>query len=35
MGLAAHRRLKASDVIDQALIEYAERYGYDKPAPRR
>jgi len=35
MGLAAHRRLKASDVIDQALIEYAQRHGYDKPAPPR
>lgn len=35
MGLAAHRRLKAADVIDQALIEYANKYGYDKPAPPR
>ncbi len=35
MGLAAHRRLKAADVIDQALIEYAQRYGYDRPAPPR
>jgi hypothetical protein len=35
MGLAEHRRLKAADVIDQALIEYAERYGYKVPAPRR
>ena len=35
MGLAAHRRLKASDVIDQALIEYAERHGYTREAPPR
>jgi hypothetical protein len=35
MGLAAHRRLKASDVIDQALIEYAQKYGYKKEAPPR
>lgn len=35
MGLAAHKRLKAADVIDQALIEYAERHGYPKPAPPR
>lgn len=35
MGLAAHRRLKAADVIDQALIEYAERHGYNEPAPPR
>jgi hypothetical protein len=35
MGLAAHRRLKAADVIDQALIEYAQKYGYEKKAPPR
>ena len=35
MGLAAHRRLKAVDVIDQALIEYAQKYGYNEPAPPR
>lgn len=35
MELAAHRRLKAADVIDQALIEYAQKYGYTKPAPPR
>src|SRR5947209_8112674 len=35
MGLAAHRRLKASDVIEQALIEYAQKYGYDKAPPPR
>jgi hypothetical protein len=35
MGLAAHRRLKAPDVIDQALIEYAQKYGFTEPAPPR
>jgi len=35
MGLASHRRLKASDVIDQALIEYAQKYGYNDPPPPR
>jgi hypothetical protein len=35
MGLATHRRLSAADVIDQALIEYAQKYGYTKPAPPR
>jgi hypothetical protein len=35
MGLAAHRRLKAVDVIDQALIEYAKKYGYTEEAPPR
>ena len=35
MELAAHRRLKAADVIDQALIEYAQKHGYIEPAPPR
>jgi hypothetical protein len=35
MGLAAHRRLRATDVIDHALIEYAAKYGYNEPAPPR
>ena len=34
-GLAAFRRLKATDVIDQSLVEYAERHGYGEPAPPR
>ena len=28
-------RQSAADVIDQALIEYAQKYGYTNPAPRR
>jgi hypothetical protein len=35
MALSEHRRLSAADVIDQALIEYARKYGYTKPAPPR
>jgi hypothetical protein len=35
MALAAHRRLKASDVIDQALTEYAQKYGYPERVPPR
>lgn len=35
MELSAFRRLKATDVIDQALVEYAEKYGFKKPAPPR
>lgn len=35
MGLASHRRLKAVDVIDQALVEYAQKYGYPEPPPKR
>ena len=35
MGLADHRRLAAADVIDQALIEHAQKHGYAPPAPRR
>ncbi len=34
-GLATHRRLSAADVIDQALIEYASKYGYKEKAPPR
>lgn len=33
--LADSRRLKATDLIDQALIEYADRHGFKKPAPKR
>jgi hypothetical protein len=35
MALADFRRLKATDLIDQALVEYAERYGFTRPAPKR
>lgn len=35
MELADFRRLKATDVMDQALVEYAERHGFAKPAPKR
>ena len=35
MGLAVHRRLSAADVIDQALVEYAQKYGYKKLPPPR
>lgn len=35
MALADFRRLKATDLIDQALIEYAERHGFEKRAPKR
>jgi hypothetical protein len=35
MELADFRRLKATDLIDQALVEYAENHGFKKPAPKR
>lgn len=35
MRLAKSRRLKATDLIDQALIEYAKNHGFDEPAPER
>jgi hypothetical protein len=34
-GLADFRRLKVTDLIDQALVEYAERHGYKPSAPKR
>ena len=34
-GPGGRRTLAADDVIDQALVEYAQRYGYTKPAPPR
>jgi hypothetical protein len=34
MDLAEFRRLKATDLIDQALVEYAQKYVYKKPSPR-
>lgn len=33
--LADHRRLKVTDLIDQALVEYAERHSFTRPAPKR
>jgi hypothetical protein len=33
--LAVHKRLKVADVIDQALIRYAEEEGFDEKAPMR
>ncbi len=33
--LSEHCRLKAADVIDRALIVYAQKEGFDEPAPRR
>ena len=34
-GLADSRRLKVTDLIDQALVEYAERHGYEPKPPKR
>jgi hypothetical protein len=33
--LAEFRRTPVTSVIDQALVEYAERHGFKKPAPSR
>jgi hypothetical protein len=33
--LADFRRLKMTDLIDQSLVEYAERHGFKKRAPKR
>lgn len=33
--LADFRRLRTTDLIDQALVEYAERHGFTKRAPKR
>jgi hypothetical protein len=35
MRLAKHKRLNATDVIDQALVEYAERHGFEEAPPER
>ncbi len=35
MRLAKHRRLNATDVIDQALVEYADRVGFEEAPPER
>jgi hypothetical protein len=32
---AKFRRLKITDLVDQALIESAEKHGFDDPAPER
>ena len=29
--LAAHKRLRVSDLIDRALVDYAEKSGFDQP----
>ena len=34
-GLKKHSRLAGATLIEHALIEYAERHGYDVPAPER
>lgn len=34
-ALAEFRRLKSTDLVDQALVEYAEKHGFTKPAPKR
>jgi hypothetical protein len=33
--LASFRRLRATDLIDQALVEYASQHGFTKAAPKR
>jgi hypothetical protein len=33
--LADFRRMKATDMVDQALVEYAERHGFEEEAPKR
>jgi hypothetical protein len=35
MRLAKFRRLHATDIIDQALVEYAQKHGFDEVAPER
>lgn len=32
--LAEHRRLSMADVIDQALVDYAAKYGFEPPPKR-
>jgi hypothetical protein len=34
-GLAEHVRNDVAKVIDHALVDYAAKHGYAKPAPRR
>ena len=34
-GLADHERLTGVQLVERALVEYAERRSYPKPAPRR
>lgn len=34
-GLAEFCRSRPPDIIDQALVEFAERKGYTKKAPKR
>jgi hypothetical protein len=33
--LAEFRRSKITDMVDQAIVEYAERHGFKKTAPKR
>jgi hypothetical protein len=35
LRLADFRRLRATDLIDQALVEYADKHGFTEPAPKR
>ena len=35
MALARFKRLKATDLIDQALVEYARNHGFTEEAPER
>lgn len=34
-GLAAYLRVDRSKLVDLALVDLAERHGYDVPAPAR
>jgi hypothetical protein len=34
-GLKKHSRLAGATLIEHALIEYAERHGYEEAAPER
>lgn len=34
-GLAKHRRTDVAKVVDAALTEYAEKYGYEEKPPER
>jgi hypothetical protein len=33
--LAEHMRLKSTDLIDRALVELAQRNGFEEPPPKR
>ncbi|WP_422927004.1 hypothetical protein [Singulisphaera sp. PoT] len=35
LEFAKFRRLKVTDLIDQSLVEAAEKHGFTKPAPER